>query len=356
MPDELQVERGALIFASLAEVYLDSGMLDEAIGILKDGLTRNPTYNFGHFLLGKAYFLKNDYAAAQQKFEEAVSHDHKMVSAYVYLGHVFRKLQAHPKAIEYYAKALELAPNDNEIRRQLAEVEAAVAAARPAAPVKAEPVAVEPKPERVAPASPQPAIAEPPPVTGIPRLEELKAALEETLPQLDMTAALPPGLVIDTAPAEPPQEIHVKEDAGKPSVKTPSMPPPIDAGPTAAEEIPIKAKLDAIMSKLVNLESVTGAMITTKDGLLIGNYLKGRQDAEENAAMVAAIYSEASSCFDFLEQGAFERGVVERKNETIYIFVSQEAILCVMTVATTKPGLIFTFCGKVLEQLKEILE
>jgi predicted regulator of Ras-like GTPase activity (Roadblock/LC7/MglB family) len=355
LPDNLQVERGALIFASLAEVYLDSGMIDEAVNILKDGLARNPTYTFGHFLLGKAYFLKNDYAAAQQKFEEAIGHDPKMVSAHVYLGHIFRKLEAYPRAVEYYTKALELAPNDNEIRHQLVEVEAALAATRPAAPAKAEPAAVEPKPEPPVPTPSQPAAAETPPVAAIPRLEELRAALEETLPQLDLTAALPPEVGPEPASVEPVPGTPVVEDTARPSIEIPPE-PPTAAVPTAVEEIPIKAKLDEIMSKLVNLESVTGAIVTTKDGLLIGNYLKGRQDAEENAAMVAAIYKEASSCFDFLDQGVFERGVVERKGETIYIFVSQEAILCVMTVPTTKPGLIFTFCGKVLEQLKGILE
>ena len=351
MPDELQVERGALIFASLAEVYLDSGMLDEAVGILKEGLSRNPTYNFGHFLLGKAYFLKNDYTAAQQKFEEAVSHDPKMVSAYVYLGHVCRKLEAYPRAMDYYNKALELSPNDNDIRRHLTELKAAITTAAPTPP---QPVAAEPAPQPIAP-------AEPPPIAEIPQLKELQAALEETLPQLDLTATMPPDLTAEPPPSqpvpapEPPAAAPVIAEVMAPPAATPPVPPTV-VGPTAVEEIPIKAQLDQIMSGLVNLESVTGAMVITKDGLLIGNYLKGRQDADENAAMVAAIYSEASSCFDFLDQGTFERGVVERKDETIYIFVSQDAILCVMTAATTKPGLIFTFCGKILEHLKGILE
>jgi len=355
LPEELQHDHGALIFASLAEVYIDSGMIDEAINILKDGLMRNPSYSFGHFLLGKAYYFKGDLDAAQKKFEEAVTQDPKMVSGYLFQGNVFRKRQEYPRALEFYVKALELSPNDNEIRKLVAEVEAVAVPAPPQPQPKPKPAPPQPEP--------QPVIEAPP--VELPKLEELKAALEETLPPFAEpepgVEELPP--LIDRPKLEP--FIEPRVAAEPPSViETPVVvePPPVFEMPAAvqeappAEEIPIKAKLDQAMAKIVNLESVKGALVITKDGLLIGNYLKGREDAEENAAMVAAIYNEANSCFNFLEQGQFERGVVERKDETIYIFVSQEAILSVLTSATTKPGLIFTFCGKVLDELRTILE
>ena len=110
------------------------------------------------------------------------------------------------------------------------------------------------------------------------------------------------------------------------------------------------------MNKLVVLESVKGALVTTKDGLLIGNYLKGLGDADEYAALASAIYNEATACFEFLEQGQFERGVIEKKEETIYLFSSKETLLSVITAARTKPGLIFTVCGKIMDEIKGILE
>lgn len=355
MPEELQHDRGALIFASLAEVYIDSGMIDEAIGILKDGLMRNPSYSFGHFLLGKAYYFKGDLDAAQKKFEEAVTQDPGMVSSYLFQGNVFRKRQEYTRALEFYGKALELSPNDNELRKLVAEVEAVVVPAQPTP---------QPRLESEQPRPKVPLKIEAPPVE-LNQIDELKAALEQTLPLLAEPVPqiddLPPLIdhpklepfVEPHAVIEPPRVMETPVTAEPPPVvEIPAATPPAPVG----EEIPIKARLDQAMAKLVNLDSVKGALIITTDGLLIANYLKGREDAEEMAAMVAAIYNEANSCFSFLEQGRFERGVIERKDETIYVFVSQEAILSVMTTPMTKPGLIFAFCGKVLDDLKGILE
>ncbi|MEO0225545.1 MAG: tetratricopeptide repeat protein [candidate division WOR-3 bacterium] len=319
MPDELEIDRGALIFASLAEVYIDSGMYDEAIAILKDGLLRNPTYNFGHFLLGKAYYLKNDFKSAEEKFIQTITNDPKMVSGYVYLGHVQRKLENLDRALEYYNRALELNPKDNEVRNLVKEVESEM---KPAVDIKSETV------EEAKVAGPE-LISTP----TQPTEEELK-------PEEVISAEI--ERIVDTS-----QLLKISES----EPEAPTLPES-----PVLQEIPVKAKLDKIMTSLINLESVRGALVITPDGLIIGNYLRPDLNADEYAASIAAIYNEATSCFNFLEQGVFERGVIERKEETIYIFASQEAILSVITLATTKPGLVFTFCGKILNELKEILE
>ncbi|GAI43652.1 unnamed protein product [marine sediment metagenome] len=69
MSDELAMDSGALIFATLADVYLSSGMVDEAISILKDGLSRNPTYTLAKLMLGRAYYMKGDIKEAVKILE-----------------------------------------------------------------------------------------------------------------------------------------------------------------------------------------------------------------------------------------------------------------------------------------------
>ncbi len=376
MPEEMELDRGALIFASLAEVYLDSGMIDEAISILKDGLIRNPTYNFGHFLLGKAYYLKNDFDTARQKFEEGVGLDPRMVSGYLYLGHIYRRQDDKIKACEYYQKVLELKPNDAEAKSLLEELMPPIKAETPPkAVIQEPPPTVAPpkfeKPPEVIIIPKEETFTEAPPKVEVPPVVEPPAIGEEPL-----TVALPIDEKIKPVVEEPKEEEAPPKPEPTPVLEAPQAAPEVTTEPlkqvaqvpiveppaaeiseiTTPEEIPTKAQLDKLMAKLVNLASVKGAMVVTKDGLLVGNYLKDPRDAEENAALVASIYNEATSCFNFLEQGEFERGVVERKEETIYIFAAQDIILAVITKATTKPGLIFTYCGKIMDDIKRILE
>lgn len=344
MPDELQIDKGALIFASLAEVYIDAGMLEEAITILKDGLLRNPSYNFGHFLLGKAYYLKNDFDSAQKQFEEVVRVDPSMISSNLYLGHIFRNRKEVEKARGYYSRVVELNSNHAEAKSWLEELKPLSAPPPPSPPppliedelvVREIPVKKEEevKPVEVADALKAEEKAKLEEIARIVGAPPMEIPVEEVIEETAVQEKITPEVVV--------QEPEVKE------VLIPELP---------VQEIPAKAKLDEAMSKLVGLESVKGALVTTKDGLLIGNYLRSQQDADEYAALASAIYNEATSCFDFLEQGQFERGVIEKKEETIYLFTSKESLLSVITTAKTKPGLIFTVCGKVMDEIRGILE
>ncbi|MGQ9817118.1 MAG: tetratricopeptide repeat protein, partial [bacterium] len=119
MPDELAMDSKALIFATLADVYLSSGMIDEAISILKDGLSRNPNYTLAKIILGRAYYLKGDTEQALKTLEEIYEEAKESENENLYLGHIHKKLGDYEKAVKFYEATLRINPENKEAKQEL---------------------------------------------------------------------------------------------------------------------------------------------------------------------------------------------------------------------------------------------
>ena len=119
MADELIANSGALIFATLADVYLSSGMVDEAISILKDGLVRNPTYTLAKIILGRAYFIKGNIEEALKILEGVYEEAQDSENLNLYLGHCYKKIGEPDKAKKYYEATLKINPENREAKREL---------------------------------------------------------------------------------------------------------------------------------------------------------------------------------------------------------------------------------------------
>lgn len=119
MSDELAMDSGALIFATLADVYLSSGMVDEAISILKDGLSRNPTYTLAKLMLGRAYYMKDDIKEAVKILEGIYDDARGSENTNLYLGHCYKKLGEVDKAIKYYELTCKINPENKEAKQGL---------------------------------------------------------------------------------------------------------------------------------------------------------------------------------------------------------------------------------------------
>jgi tetratricopeptide (TPR) repeat protein len=58
--DRLKAAPNSLVFVSLASMYLDNGMIDEAIDLCKSGLSIEPNSEEAHFILAKAVYEKGN--------------------------------------------------------------------------------------------------------------------------------------------------------------------------------------------------------------------------------------------------------------------------------------------------------
>lgn len=304
MADELRVDSGALIFATLADVYISSGMIDEAISILLDGLARNPNYHLAKTILGRAYCIKGDHAKAIEAIEPIYPDVKDDESVNVVLGQCYTLAGNNEKAKTFYEAALKINPDNAEVARALEKL---VEGQRGAAEV----------------------VAAAPMVT--PEAEEEAPPKEEVLPVEEaVREPVSDGELIEQVMAEIPEK------------------------PVEHETVPLET-LDKPVKRLLDLDAVKSVVICTRDGLLIKHYGKGESDIESVCASAAAICLDVDESFRMLKRGGMTRCIIEKPDETLCIMAVGDSLLTVTTKIEAKPGLVFVYARKIIAEIEEIL-
>jgi predicted regulator of Ras-like GTPase activity (Roadblock/LC7/MglB family) len=315
MSDELAMDSGALIFATLADVYLSSGMVDEAISILKDGLSRNPTYTLAKLMLGRAYYMKGDIKEAVKILEGIYDDARGSENTNLYLGHCYKKLGEVDKAIKYYELTCKINPENKEAKQGLEVL-------KPKS-VKIEKVKIEKRPEPV-------------------KIEEAKV---EKMPEPIMVEKIK----VEKAP-EPVkiEEAKVEKMPELAKIEMEKVEEPLEF------EIPLEP-LRKPVNRLLSIKAVKGAFICSKDGLLIENYYKDRTDIEEICAMIAAIHNEVEESFKYLNEGCVDKFTIEKEDETVCVITAGASLFTVVTQSGTNPGLVFVYARKIIDEIMGVL-
>ncbi|MBE0433595.1 tetratricopeptide repeat protein [candidate division WOR-3 bacterium] len=318
MADELRVDSGALIFATLADVYISSGMIDEAISILNDGLARNPNYHLAKIMLGRAYYLKGECDKAIEILEPIYDVVKEDETANLCLSICYHKQGDHAQAMRFCEAVLRINPDNSEALKLLKEM----------TPERSP----EPQVEVTAPEAPAPAaVVVEQPTIAVP--------LEAVVPAEPLPAGLQETVVETEAPVHEISELDIRE--------IPEKTPEVESMPLAA--------LDRPARRLLDLDSVKRVFISTKDGLLIKNYSKGDNDVEAMCASVAAICLDVDESFRMLKRGGLTRCIIEKPDETICVMAVGDSLLTVTTRIEAKPGLVFVYAHKIIEEIEEIL-
>lgn len=394
MSGDLTMDSGALIFATLADVYLSSGMTDEAISILKDGLSRNPTYSLAKVILGRAYYINGDIEESLKTLEGNYEELKDSENTNLYIGHCYKKLGELEKAVEYYNITLKINPENKDAKQELEALvpeskqvvidkgedtaaspakdeeeiieetavtstkdESVIGVALPlgtqdvietaSEPMAEEPEKVEVEPKRAAEEPvetiPEPTIEEQPKIKTQPVIEELEKVEVEPKRVAEEETEKTPALAEVEQELEQPSVLEEKKEKQK-AVTTPE---PEKAFPLQALEKPMKT--------LLNMKAVKGAFICSKDGLLIHNYYEECGDIELISAMIAAIHNEAEESFKFLKDGSVDKFIIDKIEYPICVIATGESLLAVVTQPEAKPGLVFVYARKIIEEISEIL-
>ncbi|UCF71372.1 MAG: tetratricopeptide repeat protein [candidate division WOR-3 bacterium] len=309
MADELRVDSGALIFATLADVYLSSGMIEEAISILKDGLARNPNYHLAKIILARAYCLKGDCDKAIETIEPIYDEVKSDESANLCLGHCYFKLGDNEKAKKYYEEALKINAENADAIKALEQL------------------------------VPKPVLE---PETAATEVELPDEPRREEVLQIDEISVVPPAaapVMEEPEPGEETPEAVIQELPEKTA---------------EVESVPLEA-LDKPAKRLLDLDTVKNVVISTRDGLLIKHYGKAEDDIESICASVAAICLDVDESFRMLKRGGLTRCIIEKSDETLCVMVVGDSLLTVTTKVETKPGLVFIYARKIIEEIEEIL-
>jgi tetratricopeptide (TPR) repeat protein len=116
-------------FVPLANEYRLGGDVDRAIALCREHLPGQPGYMSGHIVLGRAYFEKGDLDAARDVFLTSVALDDENLIALSHLGDIARLREAVVEARGWYARVLDVDPDNREIEQLLRSLDSGAAAA-----------------------------------------------------------------------------------------------------------------------------------------------------------------------------------------------------------------------------------
>lgn len=123
LEEQLAKNPDSLCFARLSEVYLKTGLIDDALHTARLGVTKHPRYLSGqraHALACHAKGLNDEALAALKLVTEAMPED---IPSQKLFGRLSAEAGARDAAIMAYLTALEFAPDDVESRIELEALE-----------------------------------------------------------------------------------------------------------------------------------------------------------------------------------------------------------------------------------------
>jgi tetratricopeptide (TPR) repeat protein len=115
----MQENPRSLLFARLADLYIQEGRLDEAIELCQKGLKHNPSYGTGHYILARAFMTKGDTEKAEAELKKVLAHDREHLAANKLLGDLMAQTGWETKAIMHFKEILRIDPLHEEAQRML---------------------------------------------------------------------------------------------------------------------------------------------------------------------------------------------------------------------------------------------
>lgn len=144
----LAADPNSRMFVQLAEEYRKQGLLENAIEICEQGLTKHPQYPSARVALGRALLETETFDRASEEFEAVLAQVPDNILANKFLGETYHRLGRYDEAIQKYQIAQTLAPEDTELEEKIVAVKAEQAGGGAPAPAVPEPA------DETAPADP----------------------------------------------------------------------------------------------------------------------------------------------------------------------------------------------------------
>lgn len=111
----------SMLFARLADAYLNHDRVDEAVQLCEEGIRKHPYYATGHFVLGKGYMAKKLYEQAEKEFKRVLLFDPKYLAAHKMYGDLMKEIGWENTCEMSYKKILQIDPLDDVARSIVGE-------------------------------------------------------------------------------------------------------------------------------------------------------------------------------------------------------------------------------------------
>lgn len=120
---ELEKDPGSPVFAALADLYREEGLLDEAFSVCQRGLSIHPNYAEAHVVLGQIHAARGSLEEAESELEVATRLDPNDAWAFSVLGQIYAHRNKNQAAINCLDRAHFLNPEDSQITDLMKEIQ-----------------------------------------------------------------------------------------------------------------------------------------------------------------------------------------------------------------------------------------
>ncbi len=109
----IQDHPDSLMFARLADAYLDAKRVEDAIQLCENGIKKHPYYATGHFVLAKGYMANSLFEQAEKEFKRVLLFDPKYLRAHKLYGDLMREIGWENTYQLSYKKIMQFDPLDD---------------------------------------------------------------------------------------------------------------------------------------------------------------------------------------------------------------------------------------------------
>ncbi|VAX31679.1 hypothetical protein MNBD_NITROSPIRAE01-2000 [hydrothermal vent metagenome] len=122
LSDLLQNNPSSRLFVPLAEAYLQSDMFEEAIQVLRDGLSTHSSFVAARVMLGKIHLKTKQHLEAKEQFKEVIAIAPSNIPSLKGLAGIYQKEGLFAEAKTTYKTILKIDPGDKEATASLEEI------------------------------------------------------------------------------------------------------------------------------------------------------------------------------------------------------------------------------------------
>ena len=90
LEERLESNPKSLLFAILADIYLQQGRLEDAVVLCSQGVQYNPDYITGKYILAKAYSMQGENEKAEEQLKQVLTHDRHYISAHKMMADIMK--------------------------------------------------------------------------------------------------------------------------------------------------------------------------------------------------------------------------------------------------------------------------
>jgi len=118
----LSENSNSILFARLAEAYLQVDRVDDAIELCESGVRKYPAYVTGHFILGKCYLKKKLLDQAEKELKRAIMYDPKYIAAHRDYGELMAQIGWHTTCDMTFEEIIRIDPFNEKAKTRRAEL------------------------------------------------------------------------------------------------------------------------------------------------------------------------------------------------------------------------------------------